>query len=57
MDTFTRGPVRRCTSTWADASVTYSFGDRAKLTVGAANIFDVFPSRQSIDETDDGHIY
>lgn len=48
---------RYAAKTSADASITYRFSERAKLTLGAANIFDVFPSRQSIDETDDGHLY
>ncbi len=43
--------------TSADASVTYAFNDKVKLTVGAANIFDQFPDRQNPDETDNGHVY
>lgn len=43
--------------TSADVSLTYDFTDNAKLTVGATNIFDVFPSTQDPDETDNGHIY
>lgn len=41
----------------ADVSLTYSFSDNAKLTVGGANIFDQFPSKQNPDETDNGHIF
>ncbi len=43
--------------TSADVSLGYSFTDNAKLTLGATNIFDVFPSKQDPDETDNGHIY
>lgn len=43
--------------TSADLGITYSFSENAKLTVGGANVFDVFPSRQNADETDNGHIY
>ncbi len=41
----------------ADVSLTYGFSDKVKLTVGGANIFDTFPSRQDPDETDNGHIF
>lgn len=41
----------------ADVSLGYNFTDNAKLTVGATNVFDVFPSKQDPDETDNGHIY
>lgn len=43
--------------TSADVSLGYSFTENAKLTLGATNIFDVFPSKQDPDETDNGHIY
>ena len=43
--------------TSADVSVTYAFTDHAKFTLGAANVFDAFPSRQNPDETDNGHVY
>ena len=43
--------------TSADASITYSFTENTKLTVGGSNIFDVFPSRQNPDETDNGFKY
>jgi iron complex outermembrane receptor protein len=43
--------------TSADASVTYAFTERAKLTLGATNIFDAFPSKHDPNETDNGHIY
>ena len=41
----------------ADVAVTYSFLENLKLSVGAANIFDKFPSRQNDLETDNGFIY
>ncbi len=43
--------------TSADASVTYHFNDAIKLTVGGANIFNQFPSKQNPDETDNGFKY
>ncbi len=43
--------------TSADASVTYAFSEDTKFTVGAANVFDVFPTRQNPDETDNGHVF
>jgi iron complex outermembrane receptor protein len=43
--------------TSADLSLTYSFTDSAKLTVGGTNLFDVFPNRQNPDETDNGHVF
>ena len=43
--------------TSADLSVTYAFTENAKLTLGGANIFDVYPSRQNPDETDNGHVF
>ena len=41
----------------ADVAITYSFRENLKLAVGAANIFDQFPSRQDDLETDNGFIY
>ncbi len=41
----------------ADVSLTYSFTDRMKLTVGGANVFDVFPDEQDANETDNGFKY
>lgn len=42
----------------ADASITYGFREgKTKLTVGAANLFDTFPSKQNADETDNGFKY
>jgi iron complex outermembrane recepter protein len=42
--------------TSADVSETCKFNDNVKLTVGATNIFDEFPDRQNLDETDNGHV-
>lgn len=41
----------------ADFAVTYKFAENLKLSIGAANIFDRFPSRQDDLETDNGFIY
>lgn len=41
----------------ADVSLSYNFTDKVKLTVGAANILDQFPSRQNPYETDNGYKY
>ncbi|MDQ3027944.1 MAG: TonB-dependent receptor [Pseudomonadota bacterium] len=43
--------------TSADLSFTWSFDRNTKLTVGAANIFNVKPTRQDPNETDNGFIY
>ncbi len=43
--------------TSADVSVTYSFTENTKLTVGGANILDKYPTRQNADETDNGFRY
>jgi iron complex outermembrane receptor protein len=43
--------------TSADVSVTYSFTENTKLTVGGANILDNFPTPQNADETDNGFKY
>ena len=43
--------------TSADISVTYAFGENTKLTVGGANVFDVKPTRQDPNETDNGHVF
>ena len=43
--------------TSADVSLTYAFDRNTKLTVGAANVFNVKPTRQDPNETDNGHIY
>ena len=43
--------------TSADLSFTYSFNKTTKLTVGANNIFNVKPTKQDPNETDNGFIY
>lgn len=43
--------------TSADLAFTYSFNALTKLTVGAANIFNVKPTKQDPNETDNGFIY
>ncbi|MGZ8316488.1 MAG: TonB-dependent receptor plug domain-containing protein, partial [Telluria sp.] len=43
--------------TSADLSLTYSFSDKTKLTVGGANIFNVKPTVQDENETDNGFKY
>jgi iron complex outermembrane receptor protein len=43
--------------TSADVSVTYAFSENTKLTVGGANVFDVKPTRQDPNETDNGHVF
>ncbi|TWI08225.1 TonB-dependent receptor plug domain-containing protein [Aerolutibacter ruishenii] len=59
LGTWTGGGVHQDydAKTSADVSLTYSFTDKAKFTVGASNIFDVYPTRQDPNETDNGHIY
>lgn len=43
--------------TSADLSFTWSFTDKTKLTVGGANIFNVKPTAQDPNETDNGFKY
>ena len=43
--------------TSADLSFTYSFSEKTKLTVGGSNIFNVKPTEQNPDETDNGFKY
>jgi iron complex outermembrane receptor protein len=43
--------------TSADLSFTYTITKNAKLTFGGANIFNVKPTRQNPDETDNGFKY
>jgi iron complex outermembrane recepter protein len=40
-----------------DAAIAYKLTDSIKLAVGAANIFDKFPTKQDDLETDNGFIY
>lgn len=48
---------RYAPKTSADVSLTYAFTRDARLTVGGTNVFDVFPTRQNPDETDNGHVF
>jgi iron complex outermembrane receptor protein len=43
--------------TSADLSFTWSFDPTTKLTIGAQNIFNVKPTKQDPNETDNGFIY
>lgn len=43
--------------TSADLSFTYSFNSNTKLTFGGNNIFNVKPTKQDANETDNGFIY
>ncbi len=43
--------------TSADLAFTYSFNRNTKLTIGANNIFNVKPTKQDPNETDNGFIY
>jgi iron complex outermembrane receptor protein len=43
--------------TSADLAFTWSFDRNTKVTVGAANIFNVKPTKQDPNETDNGFIY
>jgi iron complex outermembrane recepter protein len=43
--------------TSADLAFTWSFSEKTKLTVGGTNIFNVHPTRQNPDETDNGFKY
>jgi iron complex outermembrane receptor protein len=60
LGTFSGPPVPNqhyADKTSADVSLTYHFNDQIKLTVGGANIFDKFPTKQNPDETDNGFKY
>ncbi len=43
--------------TSADLSLTYAIDRNTKITVGGANIFNVKPTKQDANETDNGFIY
>lgn len=43
--------------TSADLAFTWAFSEKTKLTVGGTNIFNVHPTRQNPDETDNGFKY
>ncbi len=49
--------ARYAAKTSADLSFTYSFDKNTKLTLGGTNIFNVKPSKQDPNETDNGFIY
>ncbi len=60
LGTFSGPPVPNqhyAAKTSADIGITYSFSKDTKLTLGAANIFDQFPTPQNPDETDNGFKY
>ncbi|TBR07304.1 MAG: TonB-dependent receptor [Lysobacter sp.] len=48
---------RYADKTSADISGTYAFTPKAKFTLGVVNLFDVFPTRQDPNETDNGHVF
>jgi iron complex outermembrane receptor protein len=43
--------------TSADLALTWAFDRNTKLTVGGSNLFNVKPSKQDANETDNGFIY
>ena len=43
--------------TSADLSLTYAFDKNTKFTIGGTNIFNVKPTKQDANETDNGFIY
>ncbi len=49
--------ARYAAKTSADLSFTYSINKTTKLTIGGTNIFNVKPSKQDPNETDNGFIY
>ena len=49
--------ARYAPKTSADLSFTYSFNKTTKVTIGANNIFNVKPTKQDPNETDNGFIY
>jgi iron complex outermembrane receptor protein len=49
--------ARYAPKTSADLAVSYAFGKDAKFTVGVNNLFNVKPTRQDPNETDNGFIY
>lgn len=49
--------ARYAAKTSADLSFTYRFDKNTKLTLGGTNIFNVKPSKQDPNETDNGFIY
>jgi len=60
LGTFSGPPVPNAyyeAKTSADLSFTWSFSDKTKLTVGGTNIFNVKPTAQDPNETDNGFKY
>jgi len=60
LGTFSGSPVPNQqyeAKTSADLSFTWSFTEKTKLTVGGTNIFNVHPTAQNPDETDNGFKY
>jgi len=49
--------ARYAAKTSADLSLTYAFDKNTKVTIGGNNIFNVKPSKQDPNETDNGFIY
>ena len=49
--------ARYAPKTSADLALTYAFDKNTKITIGGNNIFNVKPSRQDPNETDNGFIY
>ena len=49
--------ARYAPKTSADLSFTYAFDKNTKLTIGGTNIFNVKPTKQDPNETDNGFIY
>ena len=50
-------PMQYASKTSADLAFTYAFTEKTKFTMGAANIFNVKPSLQDPNETDNGFKY
>jgi iron complex outermembrane receptor protein len=60
LGTFSGPPVPNAhyeAKTSADLSFSWSFSERTRLTVGGTNIFDVTPTEQDPNETDNGFKY
>ena len=49
--------ARYAPKTSADLSLTYAFDKNTKVTIGGTNIFNVKPTKQDPNETDNGFIY
>ncbi len=49
--------ARYAPKTSADLSLTYAFDKNTKLTLGGTNIFNVKPTKQDANETDNGFVY